>query len=248
MTPCRRASPRITPQPVQHRSRFCDHDYLIKHLAQHPNVSKSCVIGPLTKIYSLIHFKNYLLQTETLSHLQLKQPRLLPGDLHMIGVGLAGNKSIQSLALSENEYDSTQFGIILPALKGRTTKLENLQLDGNRIDTLAARHLGNYLWNAYDLRHLTVRKNPIDDEALSEIAKGLAGAPHIKYISFANCKISSAGAYVLLQSLRFVKSESLFVNLEGNQIGASAAEALQNWAASSKNKRRVTLRGNVPVI
>lgn len=156
------------------------------------------------------------------------------------------NNYARSLNLTANAIDERQMGILTAALRQRPIKLRALRLDYNKVNTEAARMLAQYLQTAYPLEKLTLKKNPLGDEGIQELAKGLVFCNALRELDVSECGITSAGGYILLKSLEQTRGERMLVDVSGNKMGLTAVRAFRAWGKSKGHQ--VLADSNYPEI
>lgn len=198
-----------------------------------PPKAKEVTLGrSFEKGDSLSIIKTVLRNSDKLQNLRLYWPHLTKHETSELAQGLFENRSIRSLNLNVNAIDERQMGILTAALRERPVKLHTLRLDYNKVSTEAARMLAQYLQTAYVLEKLTLKKNPLGDEGIQELSKGLVFCNALRELDVSQCEMTSAGGHILLKSLEQMRGDRMLVDVSGNKMGLTAVRAFRAWGKS----------------
>lgn len=232
---CRRAASSRVQEPPRLNTRA-----FVKSLQQNPNRYRHLTLANLGKYPETFRFiKLYLRCTETLQHLKLFHV-MTPTEVSHIAHGLYGNQSVRYLDMSSG-LDERHLGILFQALNERPVKLVELRLDNNRMGTAAARQLAGYLPSAaYALETLSLNNNILGDEGMQELCRGLVKTMGLRHLDLSNCRITTAGADILLSQLSRKAGEPMVINLRDNWIGPGLKDRY-------KQPHKVLLENNHPI-
>eukprot|EP00750_Incisomonas_marina_P022544 INCI4976.14.p1 GENE.INCI4976.14~~INCI4976.14.p1 ORF type:complete len:763 (-),score=186.94 INCI4976.14:2266-4554(-) len=136
--------------------------------------------------------------------------------------------SVDTLASATcKDIDDIDRGICVLAAAGRSSRLQELTLTGNRAGDAGARELAVTLLTNQHLQALDLRNNSIGDLGAAALALALEANERLQWLSLSNNAVRDMGAAAIAQALAAnPKSGVRWLSLQRNGIGDSGAAAL----------------------
>jgi hypothetical protein len=123
------------------------------------------------------------------------------------------------------------------------SSLQTLKLSYCRIDHRIAEKLAAAIAKLPDLKHLTLRNNPLQDQGIQAIARAIADHKlMLETLTFENCEIAATGAQALATAIQTIDLRELYLSF--NQIGTSGAIAIVQAVLTLPNFSSLSMCNN----